>query len=68
MVSGSEISIFQNGNELIISPRYLEDPQFTLDQEKALYEIAKSFLMVNRQKERRRRYAEKRKNKAEEET
>ena len=64
MVSGSEISIFQNGNELIISPRYLEDPQFTLDQEQALYEIAKSFLMANRQKERRRRYAEKRKNKA----
>ena len=61
MVSGSEISVFQNGNELIISPRYLEDPQFTLDQEQALYEIAKSFLMVNRQKERRRRYSEKKK-------
>ena len=44
-----------------IQSRFLDDPMFTLEQEKAIYEIARSFLLVNRQAERRKRYAEKRK-------
>jgi len=40
-------------------PPKLDDPPFTLEQERALHEIAKSFLMVNRQSARRKRYAEK---------
>jgi len=61
MVSDREISVWQDGNEIFISPRYLEDPLFTLEQEKALFEIARSFLLANRQTERRKRYAEKKK-------
>ena len=61
MVSDREISVWQNGNGIFISPRYLEDPLFTLEQEKALFEIARSFLLANRQTERRKRYAEKKK-------
>lgn len=66
MVSGDQISVWQDGDKktgciMKIQSRYLDDPMFTLEQEKAIYEIARSFLLVNRQAERRKRYAEKRK-------
>ena len=47
MVSDRELQVWQNRNALIIQSRYCDDPPFTLDQEKALHEIARSFLIVN---------------------
>lgn len=44
-----------------IQSRYMDDPRFTLEQEKAIHEIVRSFLLMNRQTERRKRYAEKKK-------
>lgn len=66
MVSDNQIQVWQNGSRergymMIIQSRYMDDPIFTSDQERAIHEIARSFLMVNRQTERRRRYAEKKK-------
>ena len=51
MVSDRELQVWQNRNALIIQPRYCDDPPFTLEQEKALHEIARSFLFVNRKRE-----------------
>lgn len=63
MVSDRELQVWQDYKDrnytLIITSRWLDDPPFTLEQERALHEIAKSFLMVNRQSARRKRYAEK---------
>ena len=66
MVSDNQIQVWQDGSDeqgyvMKIQSRYLDDPRFTLEQENAIHEIARSFLMVNRQAERRKRYAEKRK-------
>lgn len=66
MVSDNQIQVWQDGSDeqgyvMKIQSRYLDDPRFTLDQEKAIHEIVRSFLMVNRQAARRKRYAEKRK-------
>jgi hypothetical protein len=66
MVSDNQIQVWQDGSDdrgyvMKIQSRYLDDPRFTLEQEKAIHEIVRSFLMVNRQTERRRRYAEKKK-------
>lgn len=66
MVSDNQIQVWQdytpeNGNMIKICSRYIDDPSFTLEQESAIHEIVRSFLMVNRQTERRKRYAEKRK-------
>lgn len=61
MVSDREIDVWQDGRKLIIESNFLDDPNFTLEQEVALHEIARAFLMVNRQTERRKRYAEKKK-------
>lgn len=66
MVSDNQIQVWQNGSDekgyvMIIQSRYMDDPMFTLEQERAIHEIARSFLLVNRQTERRRRYAEKKK-------
>lgn len=66
MVSDNQIRVWQNGSKqsgymIIIQSRYVDDPMFTIEQERAIHEIARSFLMVNRQTERRRRYAEKKK-------
>lgn len=66
MVSDNQIQVWQdgdmeNGYVMKIQSRYIDDPRFTLEQENAIHEIVRSFLMVNRQTERRKRYAEKRK-------
>lgn len=67
MVSDNQIQVWQNGSKekgymMIIQSRYVDDPMFTIEQERAIHEIARSFLIVNRQRERRIRYAEKKKN------
>ena len=51
MVSDRELQVWRNKDALIIQSRYCDDPPFTLDQEKALHEIARSFLIVNRKRE-----------------
>lgn len=63
MVSDRELQVWQNGSALMIQSRYNDDPAFTLDQEKALHEIARSFLIVNRRRasDKRRRENAKRK-------
>lgn len=66
MVSDNQISVWQdvdikNGYIMKIQSRYLDDPRFTHEQEIAIHEIVRSFLIVNRQTERRKRYAEKKK-------
>ncbi len=66
MVSDNQIQVWQDGSDkegylMKIQSRYMDDPRFTLEQEKVIHEIVRSFLMVNRQTERRKRYAEKRK-------
>lgn len=65
MVSDNQIQVWQDGSDdrgyvMKIQSRYMDDPRFTLEQEKAIHAIVRSFLMVNRQTERRRRYAKKR--------
>ena len=60
MVSSQQIQVWQSDGILYIESRYVDDPRFTLEQEKALHEIAENFLIVNRLRERRKRYAEKR--------
>jgi len=61
MVSDTELDVWQDGEALYIESHYSNDPMFTIDQEKSLHEIARAFLMVNRQTARRKRYAEKKK-------
>lgn len=66
MVSDNQIEVWQDGSAdegyvMIIKSRYLDDPRFTHEQEKAIHTIMRSFLMINRQTERRKRYAEKKK-------
>ena len=66
MVSDNQIQVWQDGSDetgylMKIKSRYMDDPIFTLEQERAIHEIVRSFLMVNRQAERRKRYAEKKK-------
>ena len=66
MVSDNQIQVWQDscgngGFVMKIQSRYCDDPWFTLEQERAIHEIARSFLLVNRQTERRKRYAENRK-------
>ena len=66
MVSDNQIQVWQdgdmeNGYVMKIQSRYIDDPRFTHEQEIAIHEIVRSFLMVNRQAERRKRYAEKKK-------
>jgi hypothetical protein len=66
MISDNQIQVWQDGSKedgfvLIVQSRRLDDPRFTLEQERAIHEIVRSFLLVNRQTERRKRYAEKRK-------
>ncbi len=63
MVSDRQLQVWQSDGHLYIESRYLDDPPFTLEQEKALHTIARSFLLENRQRERRRRYSEFRKQK-----
>lgn len=58
MVSDRELQVWQNKNALIIQSRYCDDPRFTLDQEKVLHEIARSFLIVNRKRESDKRRKE----------
>jgi len=69
MVSGKNIQIYQVqenkdgrgvSNTLFIIPRHLDEPPFTLEQEKALYETAEAFLLVNRARDRNKRKARKR--------
>ena len=61
MVADRELCVLQNDGYIMIGSQYSDDPPFTLEQEAALHEIARSFLMVNRQAARRKRYAEKKK-------
>lgn len=66
MVSDNQIQVWQDGSNengymMKIQSRYMDDPRFTPEQERAIHEIVRSFLLVNRQAERRRRYAEKKK-------
>ena len=72
MVSGKNIQVYQVpenkdgrgvSNTLFIVPRHLDEPLFTLEQQRALYEIAESFLLTNRMRERKREKARKRRNK-----
>ncbi len=63
MVGGQQIQVWQSDGKLFIESRYEGDPDFTLEQERALYEIAENFLLVNRMRERRKRYAENKKRK-----
>ena len=65
MVSDRELQVWQNGKALIIQSRYCDDPNFTLDQEKALHEIARSFLIVNRKRESDKRRKDRAKRKQE---
>ena len=65
MVSDRELQIWQNKDALIIQSRYCDDPRFTLDQEKVLHEIARSFLIVNRKRESNKRRKERAKRKKE---
>ena len=51
MASDRELQVWQDKDALIVKSRYCDDPRFTLDQEKALHEIARSFLIVNRKRE-----------------
>lgn len=72
MVSDNQIQVWQDGNDkegylMKIQSRYMDDPRFTLEQERAIHEIVRSFLMVNRQAERRKRYAEREKSERREE-
>lgn len=64
MVSDNQIQVWQDGSDeegylMKIRSRYMDDPRFTLEQERAIHEIVRSFLLVNRQTERRKRYAKK---------
>lgn len=63
MVSDKQIAVWQDATEggtvLKVQAQYCDDPRFTLEQEQVIHEIARCFLMVNRQTERRKRYAEK---------
>lgn len=63
MVSDTELQVWQNGDHLVISSRHFGDPLFTMEQEKALHEIARSFLIVNRKREIYKRRREKKKQK-----
>ena len=65
MVSDRELQVWQNNDALIIQSRYCDDPRFTLDQEKALHEIARSFLIVNRKRESDKRRKERARRKKE---
>lgn len=66
MVSDNQVTVWQDGDAkngyiMKIQARYRDDPRFTHEQEIAIHEIVRSFLIANRQTERRKRYAEKRK-------
>lgn len=61
MVSDNQIEVWQDGIGLVIQSRWENDPRFTLEQERAFHEIARSFLIVNRKRENSRRQREKRK-------
>ena len=66
MVSDNQIQVWQDGSDekgyvMKIQSRYMDDPRFTLEQERVIHAIVRSFLMVNRQTSRRKRYAEKKK-------
>ena len=65
MVSDRELQVWQDGDVLKIQSRYLDDPLFTLEQEKALHEIARSFLIVNRKRESDKRRKDRAKRKKE---
>ena len=68
MVSDSQLQVWQSNGCLIIQSRYCDDPIFTLEQEQALHEIARSFLIVNRKRasDKRRKENAKRKREGEE--
>ena len=68
MVSDRELEVWQNNDALIIQSRYCDDPRFTLDQEKALHEVARSFLIVNRKRESDKRRKERAKRNKEDES
>lgn len=68
MVSDRELEVWQNNDALIIQSRYCDDPRFTLDQEKALHEIARSFLIVNRKRESDKRRKDRAKRNKEDES
>ena len=68
MVSDRELQVWWNKDALIIQSRYCDDPKFTLEQEKALHEIARSFLIVNRKRESDKRRKERAKRKKEDGT
>lgn len=65
MVSDRELQVWQNHDALLIQSRYCDDPRFTLEQERAIHEIARSFLIVNKKRasdERKRAKRKERKN------
>lgn len=70
MISSDRVQVWQDAEpdkdgrglnrQLRISLRYLDEPEFTQDQLKAIHEIIDSFLLTNRQRARNRRNAERR--------
>lgn len=62
MVSGDKIQVAQDERGIHILFKYAEEPQFTLEQEKALHEIAVSFLLRNRAKAKSKRSRKNKKN------
>lgn len=77
IISGPTVSVLQTADldiyqgevrgvkrEIIISPKYLDEPEFSSEQLHALYEICESFILTNRARERSRRRREKAKEKA----
>lgn len=74
MVSGKNIQVYQFpenkdgrgvSNTLFIVPRHLDEPLFTPEQQRAIYEIAEAFLLTNRARERNRERAKKRRERRE---
>lgn len=77
MISGSTVSVLQTSEtdihrgevrgikrEIIISPKYLDEPEFSQEQMCALHEICESFILTNRARERNRRKRDRAKEKA----
>ena len=77
MISGPTVSAFQNTEidihrrevrggikrNIIIDPQYLDQPEFTQEQLKALHESCERFILTIRARERNRRKRERMRNK-----
>ena len=68
MISDRELQVWQSNDVLLIQSRWCDDPKFTLDQERAIHEIARSFLIVNRKRASDERRKAKRKERKKDES